>query len=75
MAIDGPIHCRKAKNRLFSFGKSEKQRFSAGDPGSPLHSEFHAPGGRWQRKNLPIEVKFSRRVVEDADPYGVRFDM
>ena len=21
------------------------------------------------RKNLPIEVKFSRRVVEDADPY------
>ena len=25
------------------------------------------------RKNLPIEVKFSRRVVEDADPYGVVF--
>ena len=23
-----------------------------------------------QRENLPIEVKFSRRVVEDADPYG-----
>ena len=23
-----------------------------------------------QRKNLPIEVKFFRRVVEDADPYG-----
>ena len=22
------------------------------------------------RKNLPIEVKFSRRVVGDADPYG-----
>ena len=22
------------------------------------------------RENLPIEVKFSRRVVEDADPYG-----
>ena len=21
-------------------------------------------------ENLPIEVKFSRRVVEDADPYG-----
>ena len=21
------------------------------------------------RKNLPIEVKFSRRVVGDADPY------
>ena len=21
------------------------------------------------RENLPIEVKFSRRVVEDADPY------
>ena len=36
---------------------------------------FHTPGGRWQRKNEPIEVKFSRRVVEDADPYGVRFDM
>ena len=24
-----------------------------------------------QRENLPIEVKFSRRVVEDADPYGL----
>ena len=23
------------------------------------------------RENLPIEVKFSRRVVEDADPYGI----
>ena len=22
------------------------------------------------RENLPIEVKFSRWVVEDADPYG-----
>ena len=22
------------------------------------------------RENLPIEVKFSRRVVEDADPYS-----
>jgi hypothetical protein len=39
------------------------------------YSEFHTPGGRWQRENLPIEVKFSRRVVEDADPDGVRFYM
>ena len=26
-----------------------------------------------QRENLPIEVKFSRRVVEDADPYDTEF--
>jgi hypothetical protein len=28
------------------------------------------PSGGSTRENLPIEVKFSRRVVEDADPYG-----
>ena len=35
-----------------------------------IHNAFHTPGGYWQRKILPIEVKFSRRVVEDADPYN-----
>ena len=30
-----------------------------------------AEGGMVQmRRNLPIEVKFLRRVVGDADPYG-----
>ena len=28
------------------------------------------PSVHRQRENLPIEVKFSRRVVEDADPYN-----
>ena len=35
-----------------------------------IYYEFHTPSVRRQRKNLPIEVKFSRRVVEGADPYN-----
>jgi len=31
-----------------------------------------AASGSGKRENLPIEVKFSRRVVADADPYAVR---
>ena len=34
------IHRRKAKDGLFSCGKSEKQSFSAGDRGSPLRMSF-----------------------------------
>ena len=32
------IHRRKAKTNLFSWGKSEKRSFSAGERGSPLQS-------------------------------------
>ena len=36
LILPGKISRRKAKDRLFSFGKSEKQRFSADEQCSPL---------------------------------------
>ena len=51
------IHRRKAKDRLFSCGKSEKRCFSAGDRGSPLHSHSRKTGFNKTGHRLPLSLR------------------